>query len=853
VLFFLGCGNKGNWRVEVYNGASINKPTIVGVSRGKVTSGINGRLKLGGEITGTTTNKSGARLSNICVQPVGSSAFNSFDALYVLAVSSRGTYQVHGLPPGSYRLEMTPCGPTASPYASVWWPDKPSARSAKSVRVKAGQTVGHVNEVMPVGGVISGTVTNQSNAPLRDICVLVSPAGSLSSGEGITLGGSGIPATNAAGHYKVIGLNPGSYQVQFMLGCGNNGNYLPAEYPGKIKLNYGQVAGGINVQLLTGATLSGTVTSAATARPVKGVCVYLTGGASTDYYNPPQATSAAGTYSFDQMPAGTYYVQFIPGCGSQGSYAPQGYDNSNVFLPQVINVSIAGEKVTGVGAALRPGATVAGTVHGQGGRKLTGMCVYAVSPVSGAEFEASSEAGRYSISNMLPGQYQVDFSPGCNNNADLVSVVYGSQLNPPLISIPAGTTSGIDGVMPTAGNIGGKILTRSGRTAENVCATVTGLSAATQAVNGFAAPTGASGAYDITQLVPGPYQVYFQPGCEQNSADENQWYKDKPSPAGATRVVVRAGHTTAGIGDSLARGGAISGRVTTGGKPVSGVCVFAQSVTQPDDYGSTATSKAGRYVVEGLNSGQYELEFFPCFAGSTTLAEQLLPRLVRVTATHATAGANVSLVAAGTISGTVLGETLQDGSQAVVPQPGVCADAFQINGFGANYGNSGTNGTFTITNLPPGKYVVYIGDTGCGSIYSNLAPEWYEDAATSAKATVVSISARGVTTLATVTLASNGAISGTVTGPGGKPVAGVCVTATTALSTEPEVAVSRTGGTYSLIGLAPSNYRVEFSSGCGASGYLSQWWNGKASAATANTVKVAAAATTTGINASLRK
>jgi hypothetical protein len=853
VVFSLGCGNKGNWEVEVYNEASINKPTIVGISRGKITGGINGRLKLGGEITGTTTNRSGARLSGICVQPVGSGAFNSFDALYVLAISYRGTYELHGLSPGSYKLAMVPCGPSASAYASVWWPDKPSARGAKSIHVKAGQTVGRINEVMPLGGVISGTVTNQSNAPVKGICVFAYPAGSLSSSFGITLGGGGIPVTNAAGQYKVIGLNPGSYQVQFQLGCGNNGNYLPAEYPGKIKLNYGQVAAGVNVQLLTGATLSGTVTSAATTQPVKGVCVYLIGGGKTDYENPPQITSAAGTYSFDQMPAGTYYVQFVPGCGNTGSYAPQGYSNSSVFLPQVIDVAATGENVTGINAALQPGATVTGTVHGQGGRKLTGMCVNAASPTNGADFEANSKDGSYSISNMLPGQYEVGFSPGCNNNADLVAVVYGSQLNPPDISVPAGTTSGIDGVMPTAGNLSGEVVTRSHRAAENVCATVTGLNAATRAVTGFGTETGGSGSYDITQLVPGPYQVSFQPGCEQNSVDENQWYKDKPSPAGATRVVVRAGHTTAGIGDSLVLGGSISGRVTTGGKPVSGACVFAQSVTQPDDYGSAATSKAGRYVIQGLNSGQYELEFFPCFAGSATLAEQLLPHLVRVTAPHAAAGANASLVPAGTISGTVLGDALQDGSQTVVPQPGVCADAFQVNGFGANSAAAGTNGTFRITNLPPGRYVVYIGDIGCGSIVSNLAPQWYENAATSAKATVVSVSARGVTTLATVTLATNGAISGTVTGPGGTPVAGVCVTATTALSADPEVAVSGAGGTYSLLGLATGKYRVEFSSGCGASGYLTQWWNGKASAATANTVTVTAATTSTDVNASLRK
>ncbi len=851
VLFFLGCGNKGNWEVEVYNHASISSPTIVGVSRGKVTNGINGHLKLGGEITGTITNKSGARLSGICVEPVGSRTFNSFAALFVIAVSEHGGYQLHGLPPGSYKLFMGPCGLTASPYADVWWPDAPSARTAKSIHITAGKTVSHINEIMPLGGVISGTVTSQSNTPLKGICVLVGPSGSLPP-TGVTLSG-GVPATNAAGQYKVIGLNPGTYQVEFLLGCGNNGNYVSAEYPHNLKLTYGQVAAGINIQLLTGATLSGTVTSAATAHPVEGVCVYLIPGATTNYFNPNQVTNADGTYTFDQMPAGTYYVQFIPGCGNSGSYAPQGYDNSNVFFPQLITVGAAGETVTGIDAALQPGATVTGTVRGQGGRKLTGICVDVVSLNNGADFEVGSNDGTYSLPDVLPGQYLVYFSPGCNNNANLVPVFYGSQLNPPLVSMPAGTTSGIDAVLPTAGNISGKIVTRSGTPEPLACAIVTGLNAATEAVTGDGAFAGSSGSYEITQLVAGPYQVYFQPGCVVTSGYENQWYKGKPSPAGAARVLVRAGHTTADISSALIPGGSISGRVTTGGKPVNGACVFAQSVTQLDDYGESGTNKAGRYVIQGLNSGQYELEFFPCDEGVGTLAEQLLPSLVRVTAPHTTGGANASLVPAGEISGTVLGDTLQDGSETVEPQPGVCVDAFQINGFGANSGISGTSGAFTITNLPQGKYVVYIGDTGCGNIFSNVAAEWYDNAATSAQATVITVTARAVTALASVTLASDGAITGTVTGPGGAPAAGICVTATTALSPTPVVAVSGAGGTYSLVGLAPSNYRVKFSSGCGASGYVTQWWNGKASAATANTVKVTAGTTTTGINASLRK
>jgi len=45
----------------------------------------------------------------------------------------------------------------------------------------------------------------------------------------------------------------------------------------------------------------------------------------------------------------------------------------------------------------------------------------------------------------------------------------------------------------------------------------------------------------------------------------------------------------------------------------------------------------------------------------------------------------------------------------------------------------------------------------------------------------------------------------------------------------------------------------EFNSGCGASGYQTQWWNDKTTMATANLVTVTAGTTTAGITASLQK
>jgi len=62
-----------------------------------------------------------------------------------------------------------------------------------------------------------------------------------------------------------------------------------------------------------------------------------------------------------------------------------------------------------------------------------------------------------------------------------------------------------------------------------------------------------------------------------------------------------------------------------------------------------------------------------------------------------------------------------------------------------------------------------------------------------------------------------------------------------------------TSGGYSIGDLPAGQYRVEFSSGCGAAGYHAQWWKDRPSAQTATTVTVTAGTATTGIGAVLSK
>jgi len=78
-------------------------------------------------------------------------------------------------------------------------------------------------------------------------------------------------------------------------------------------------------------------------------------------------------------------------------------------------------------------------------------------------------------------------------------------------------------------------------------------------------------------------------------------------------------------------------------------------------------------------------------------------------------------------------------------------------------------------------------------------------------------------------------------------VRGECVTAVpfkdpvqplAGLPVVPELAVTDGAGDYSINGLIPGRYQIEFSSGCGDSGFATQWWNQATSAKTAKVITV---------------
>jgi hypothetical protein len=587
-----------------------------------------------------------------------------------------------------------------------------------------------------------------------------------------------------------------------------------------------------------------------------------TGGPGDNFGSGTQ-TAANGSYTIGQLGAGSYIVQFTGGCGNPGSYAPQGYKGTSYYTPQPVRVG-AGQRLSGIGAVMQPGATIGGRVTSASGSGLSGVCAVATTPglqdypgpiaVAGiGSFPAVpavgigvTVAGRYQVGNLQPGQYEVAFI-ACGAGGEPAEQWYSARpgAGPPAI-IYAGAqhpTAGINVALQAGGAISGAIRSASGRSLPGACVQVTALN---RGVRLPVSQTIALGSYRLAGLPPGAYQVTFIPACFRlNYA--TQWYRGKPSPAGAARVLVRAGQTTAGINSALTGGGSITGLVSSAATrgPVGGVCVFAQNVAQREDFGLGISTRQGRYVIAGLNSGRYEIEFLSCGGGSPAI--HVRPSLVTVVAPRQTRGIDAVIGAGGSIQGHVTS------GSAATPGQGLCVDAFRVTGGLAGSVITDAAGLFRMPGLPAGRYLVYFGDPACPAGPYNVVPQWYRGRPGRAGATPVTVTNGRVTSGIDANLALDGSITGTVTGPGGAPLTGVCVSATgTSGGATPVIAVTASGS-YTIAELSPGRYRVEFFSGCGAAGYATQWWHNASSAATAAIVTVTAGSAVTGINAALHR
>jgi Carboxypeptidase regulatory-like domain len=805
----------------------------------------------GGRISGFVKNRSGRRLQGICV--IASFTHGFVGIGVVIPTGPEGKYSLPGLPRGRYTVQFqTGCGNHAN-YAPQWWNHVSRQSAATKIRITPGRVVRHVNATLHPGAEITGKVRlrNRFGRGLGGICVEVD-------GHGAASGTFGFVGTRPDGSYLVDGLATGRYKLYFYPGCHNNGNYLFSSVHHLVRATAGKVTRGVNGYLHPAGKITGQVTDSG-GRPLRGICVF------TQTYNNFSfaVTSRTGSYALTQLTTGHYAVAFGGGCGNSGSYASQLYRDKKLTLSANLVPVVAGQTTTGINAVLKPGATISGTVTGASGQPLGGVCVGVTTRPATEQFgsglyldiEQTNRHGDYEAANLDPGQYVMQFFPGCGLNRNDAAQWFRSQPGfgkASAVSAPAGTpVTGIGGTMLPAGSISGTVTSAAtGRPVSDICVTATG--AGNGAANGSLS---FRGRYRIENLPPGSYKVEFSPcGFGQDFTD--QWYRGKFTQGRADLVKVTAGRVSTGISAAMRKGGSITGRVFSGVThlPRGNACVFAFNPVT-GSYGFTSTGRHGRYRMVGLDSGSYLLIFSLCQQGTSSLAAMSPRRLIQISAPHSVSGVNAVLPQGGGIAGTVTA-----GRSSHAPAPGVCVETIPL---GAGVGAGGytfRGGSYVLRGMLAGSYDVFFSADTCLLESSGVADTWFDGQLSAEKATPVKVTAGDLKTGIDVTMPREGQITGTVTAQGGAPLGGICVTAVPVAPAPdlfgavpgPVVAVTAADGTYSVIDATPGRYRVRFDSGCGSAGkYATQWYDGASSKSGATVINVPVEKTTGGIDAAM--
>jgi hypothetical protein len=672
-------------------------------------------------------------------------------------------------------------------------------------------------------------------------------------------------AADADGYYTVA-YNPGDYTLLFNY---HNPllnyiypNYVSEYYNDKtlqseaqvFSLHAGTAITGIDAELMAGGTIEGTLTHA-NGNPIvesnQGqVLVYDNEIGYTVSYN---YNDASGNYSVKYLPPGSFKVRFRARDENWTWYAREWYDNQpSLGTGDDVVISTVGQVITGINNQFSAPGIIQGRVTNDSGGGIANVKVCAYSPSDPVNIMMSAYIdgnGDFTIREVFPGDVKIYFNADEQNTA-YVSEWYNNQGDfnaAGLVSITAGqTVSGIDAQLSDKGSISGRVTDSSGTTGiADVNVNINDLNG--DWINGT--NTDENGYYTVNGVLTGDYKVEFNPG---NAAGNylGEWYNDKNSFDNADTVTVTNGQTTGGIDAQLADGAAISGRVTdaSGTVGIENVDVQIRDLAN-NWYPGASTDSDGYYTISWLSAGNYKIEFSTYNVPGNYTGEWYNNKssfesadTLSVTPGQTLTGIDAQLEQGGAISGRVT-----DATGAV----GIANVDVQICDL-AQYWLPGTStdsdGYYTLAGLPAGDYKI---EFRTNWTPGNYVGEWYNDKFSFESADTVSVTVGQTTTGIDAQLANGGAVSGRVTNSSGGGIANVDVNICDlnqywfyGVNTDED-------GYYTLYGLAPGNYKVQFNTNNASGNYSGEWYNDKSSFENADIVVVNVGLTTTGINAQL--
>lgn len=313
---------------------------------------------------------------------------------------------------------------------------------------------------------------------------------------------------------------------------------------------------------------------------------------------------------------------------------------------------------------------------------------------------------------------------------------------------------------------------------------------------------------------------------------------------------------------SAAAPGGVAGLVQAAAPeaPIAGIEVCARATAEPLALGTCATTSAtGEYEIAGLPEGQYHVSFSAPAAKSglnyltqyfEARSTEALADPVTVTEATTTQNVNAMMQPGGEIRGSVT-----DGGGSPLVGIEVCALEKSVEA-PARCVLTKASGNYVIAGLASSEYEIeFSSPTGFEPSYET---QFYNGAASRATATAVAVTAgaaavKGVNAVLQPVTPPSGAITGTVSSATtSAPLANVHVCALSIASSLETCTSTEATGAYTLPGLAPGDYHVEFVPPEGGEAYELQWYKEKPGEAEAEVVTVTGGATTSTIDAKLQ-
>ena len=534
-----------------------------------IAASASSTASIAGTVTGADTGAPQANV-NVSLELVGGTPIAN------TSTDDAGNYSFAGLAAGTYVIDFFLNQGT--PYANQWYGGGATLATATPVALADGQSLTGLTTALTVGATISGTLSATSadgTGPLNfsNIALLDHQGNELGFGN-----------SDAAGNWTITGVLAGTYTLNFYTyqaplaaqWWNGKSSFATADY---FDVQTGQTLSGFDATLDSGATISGTVTSADPgSAPIAqaGVSAYDTTGTQVG----SAVTDDTGAYTVSGLNPGQYTLEFT---GPSDANDAEQWWGPAISQPTATYFTVGSHaSLTGYDAELTAGATISGTLLAAGSppTPLENAGVVAVPSTGGYPYFGQPAAdGTYSIIGLPAGTYDVFFDASGFDipQADQwwSNATTRSAATP--VSVTTGqVVSGIDATLGLGATITGTVsgLTTAGGVVPAANATVDLYSTDSTAVFSQEVYANNDGSFTLRSIPPGTYTLKFAPQGDTTDF-QTEWWHDKPLTSKPSYFTVKAGQTKTGFNETLASAALTTATPTIGGKPKVGSTLTA--------------------------------------------------------------------------------------------------------------------------------------------------------------------------------------------------------------------------------------------------------------------------------------